>query len=244
MDKLRCGPTTQWCGRVRPGQPYDKALDCDICWLMTHKEAFRKAWGVQGPVTPLGSVPPVVRQSAPPKPCGGCGEGTHPLKVARQSAPTRPWSAPAQPIDASPLDGHFNGSIIEWQGKLLLCTRKGRIDSRLWITHLRDDLTPLGWPVKLAINHERCRGGQEDPRLFVQGGRLCVAFCGVESLAGKTTTWQMVAELDAAFQVRRVTCLNRTGPADHVIDGSFIVDGIRSLPGGCHRVRLVHPLPI
>jgi predicted nucleic acid-binding protein len=32
-------------------------------------------------------------------------------------------------------------------------------------------------------------------------------------------------------------------PADHVIDGSVIVDGIRYSRGGCHHARLVRPLP-
>lgn len=154
-----------------------------------------------------------VKQAAPAlpqkKPCGGCGKAAGPMRVARQE--TKPQAAPSRPWIPSPLDGHFNGSIIEWQGKLVLCTRKGRVNSRLWITHLKDDLTPASHPVELKIAHERCNGGQEDPRLFVQGGRLCVAFCGVETLMGKTTTWQMVAELDAAFQARRVTALQLIG---------------------------------
>jgi len=34
-----------------------------------------------------------------------------------------------------------------------------------------------------------------------------------------------------------------TRPADHVIDNSVMVGGIRNSLGGCHDVRLVHLLP-
>lgn len=54
---MRCGPATGWCGRVRAGEPFDPARDCDRCWLMTHSATHRANWGVAGPAVVVGRKP-------------------------------------------------------------------------------------------------------------------------------------------------------------------------------------------
>lgn len=70
----------------------------------------------------------------------------------------------------------FNGSLLKHQGQWLLAYRQG--DG----VHLAvlDDHWLVRSTRRLALVHERAALRQEDPRLFVWRGRLCVAFTGVE----------------------------------------------------------------
>lgn len=70
----------------------------------------------------------------------------------------------------------FNGSLIKYKGQHLLAYRQG--DG----VHLAvlDDHWTVRSTRRLALWHEKAALRQEDPRLFVWRGRLCVSFTGVE----------------------------------------------------------------
>lgn len=58
---MTCGPSTGWCGNVRPGEPYTRD-QCQRCWLMAHSAPHRANWKVEGPAVE------VRKATAPPKP--------------------------------------------------------------------------------------------------------------------------------------------------------------------------------
>ena len=121
-----------------------------------------------------------------------------------------------RPTDADPpirrhriagIPGHFNASLTEFDGKLLLASRKG---GRLYLSELD------GWraarTVKLDIP---LPGNHEDPRLVHWRGRLLVGFA-VATLRGRdTTVRQAVAEVspDGAVRDARVIDFAR-GPME------------------------------
>lgn len=97
--------------------------------------------------------------------------------------------------DLAPGQFRFNNSVLDWHGRLLMAYRVGRIGSRLHLAELYwDTLQPI-ITVPLAINHDLCRAGQEDPRLFIYNGNLHIGFIGVEVGRGQTRTHQMYAAL-------------------------------------------------
>lgn len=70
---MSCGPG-QWCGTVRPGEPYTRD-QCQRCWLMTHSAPHRANWKVEGPAVAV--VKPSPRPpKAEPIPCPSLGEPT------------------------------------------------------------------------------------------------------------------------------------------------------------------------
>lgn len=102
---------------------------------------------------------------------------------------------PANQIPKNPLEGHFNPSIMEFDGKLVLASRHGWTGARIYITYLDKDLRPTSVPAVLDLGHPLSQTGQEDPRLFMFAGKPHIAFIGFN----KTGTSQMVAELDENF---------------------------------------------
>jgi hypothetical protein len=81
------------CNRVRPGEPFDPALDCRACYLWATDSRYRNLWGDPG------TVPPCPHQGAPTGgvveclPCGGrtrlklFGCALHGVCTTHQQAP-------------------------------------------------------------------------------------------------------------------------------------------------------------
>lgn len=91
---MSCGPTTGWCRRVKPRQPYTPD-QCQRCWLMIHSAEHRKNWGVAGPPLPVyqpGEEPPRPQGAGG---CGGCGKGK-PMTVRDRSPAPRPQPSAAR----------------------------------------------------------------------------------------------------------------------------------------------------
>ncbi len=112
--------------------------------------------------------------------------------VAKGTAAAKPAPPPVplQVADALPplsrtvvnLPGHFNGSLREFGGKLLLATRQQQ--HTLHLSELDDAFQPR-WTIPLPIAHPAAGAGADDPRLYVLGGRLHVGFAAI-SAAGAT----------------------------------------------------------
>ena len=79
----------------------------------------------------------------------------------------------------SPDNTHYNASVIDHGGRLLLAYRVGRGGSHLHMAELdAADLQPVRTAHLWPLNHELCHAGREDPRLFVHRGQLHMSFCG------------------------------------------------------------------
>ncbi len=108
-------------------------------------------------------------------------------------------------IDLQPKgkpNGHFNCSIIEYEGRLLLASRRGWTGT-LFMSELDEAYNVLtSW--KLNTKLPCTLYGSEDPRLFVFNNRLHVAFTGYESKSPRLTTQlyaRFTANLDRIEQI-------------------------------------------
>ncbi len=112
--------------------------------------------------------------------------------------------APA-PVRVARIDlpEHFNCSLLEYEGRLLLASRRGWYGSRLYLSELDPDYQPR-WTRPLDLAHPRAAAGLEDPRLFVFRGRLHCAFTGVEERGGVRYAHQLLCRLDEAYRVEEV----------------------------------------
>ena len=88
-----------------------------------------------------------------------------------------------EPRDQASADGlipeHYQGSIIEYRGQLLLATRRDEPGgAEIHISELTTDLQVRAtWQVHCA--HPLAEFGQQDPRLFLYRGQLHVSFHGL-----------------------------------------------------------------
>jgi predicted GH43/DUF377 family glycosyl hydrolase len=121
------------------------------------------------------------------------------------------------------LPGHFNCSLIEFQGRLLLASRQGWQNARICLSELGPDYQPL-WTRPLTLAHAKAAGGAEDPRLFVHAGRLHCAFTGLEWVGQRLRTHQMVARLNDD-QVEDVWLAEFDGRADWEKNWQFFEHG-------------------
>jgi predicted GH43/DUF377 family glycosyl hydrolase len=101
------------------------------------------------------------------------------------------------------LPGHYNCSIREHEGVLLLASRRDCGGPRVYLSELGADYQPR-WTRPLVIEHPRAAGGVEDPRLFHFRGRLHCAFTGVEHDGSFLRTHQMLCRLDDDLRVEEV----------------------------------------
>ncbi len=93
------------------------------------------------------------------------------------------------------LPGHYNCSLIEYRGRLLLASRQGDVGASLHLSELGPDFQPQSTR-QLAAPPFFGFVGLEDPRLFLFRGLLHCAFTGLE--AGPVLrTHQAVCRLDA-----------------------------------------------
>lgn len=124
--------------------------------------------------------------------CGRCDDHTA-LRPAKPAAPS-----------------HFNASIAQFGGPLLLASRVGWANARVHLSRLDADLKPAGASVPIELNHTLCKDGQEDPRWFAFRGKPHLSFTGVER-STPVRTHQMVAELDDRLQPVNVWAPSYTG---------------------------------
>ena len=91
--------------------------------------------------------------------------------------------------------GHFNPGLCRLGDNWLVASRVGEQNPALFLTLMDREWNAITQK-PFRLDHHRCRHGQEDPRLFWFGGRLHLAFTGLEYRDGLVTTNQMLAELD------------------------------------------------
>lgn len=115
--------------------------------------------------------------------CHGCDE-----RPANAHPPTRRFRVAG-------LAGHFNGSLIEYDGRLLLASR---MVGRLYLSELDDRFRAVR-TAKLDID---LPGNHEDPRLFLWRGKLMVSFAVATAAGRRVQVRQAVAEVDPAGAVR------------------------------------------
>ena len=170
------------------GTPTGETVTCPTC--RGHVELKVLACALHGRCTPSRAAPGVAC-------CLTCTDRPN-LPIA-----AAPAFQPRQTIDLTEAmrrgAGPMNLSIADFGGDLWACWRLGWERSRLVIQRLGDDLRPRG-PTHLLIlgAHPEDAFAQEDPRLFVHGGRLCVAYTGHAPGPAGWYTSVCLAELDAA----------------------------------------------
>lgn len=101
-----------------------------------------------------------------------------------QVCPERSVIEPSQVIRLS-LGSHddkrlipFNPSICRYEGQWLLAYRVGWGGGSIRLAVLNEQFEVVK-STPLTLAHERCSYAQEDPRLFVLDGSLCMSFAGV-----------------------------------------------------------------
>lgn len=123
---------------------------------------------------------------------------TPPLVPPIRLAPVGPHGLYARP------DGYsFNAGLVRHHGRLLLAYRDGWAGSNVHVAELHDDYR-VHRSTRLLLAHPRATGGREDPRLFAHGGRLHVAFIGVERVGQEVRTSQLYARLGDDLSVEAV----------------------------------------
>lgn len=142
--------------------------------------------------------------------------------------------APARIIRVG-LSGHFNGSLVEYGGRLLLATRRGEAGARLFLSELGPDLQPRRTR-RLDVVTPFPAAGLEDPRLFVHRRRLHCAFTAVEADAAGLRTHVMVARLTDDFRADRVWLPDYPGRAAWEKNWQFF-----SREGALYSVYSVRP---
>lgn len=99
----------------------------------------------------------------------------------------------------------FNGSIIKYNGQLLLAYRQGWDAAQIKIVELGEDLRPSSPTRQIELKHPKCAGGREDPRLFLFRENLHLSFHGVQYGGDRhLQTSVLVADLSDGLGVRRI----------------------------------------
>lgn len=131
--------------------------------------------------------------------CGTCEDHTG-RKAKPSIAPLRTISIG---LPTGRDHGHYNCSLIRWQGKLLLASRKGWSNSTIHLSGLTEDYL-VEWTRKLDITVPTApMRGVEDPRLFVLRGELWLSFHGYP-LAHAPRTSIVLAKLTKDLSVGQV----------------------------------------
>lgn len=100
----------------------------------------------------------------------------------------------------------YNPSIIEYDGRTLLCFRRGRSGSDLYLCEMGKDGYTSG-ERRLSLRHHLCAAGREDPRLWRHADRLHVSFSGVQLFRGQTLVHQMIGRFNRdATDIEDVYC--------------------------------------
>ncbi len=153
----------------------------------------------------------------------------------------RPRPAVIRVPDGPPLaPRHFNGSMIRWQGRLLMAYRDGWQGSNVHVAELLDDGTYRAvFDKTLDLARPAANYGREDPRLFVFGGRLHVSFVGVQGENWQNNgivTNQLYARLTDDLQVERVLYPDYASRQSWEKNWSFF-----ECDGGLYAVYAVNP---
>jgi len=94
-----------------------------------------------------------------------------------------------------------NCSMIPWRGRLLLAYRTGWVGADIHIAEVMHDRSTRHLTT-LDLQHEKCVGGREDPRLFVHDDELYLSFIGVRVYqpGNRTVARQLFARLSDDLQ--------------------------------------------
>lgn len=202
---------------------------CGQCRLIAKDPRFAAAFAQSAAPKPAGRVPLKLAcfHLGPKVDPGCCCTDRHCLKgrgVVRlyDQCQTCPGHAPAVKPTPPPLvaplrlvpvgpdrlaarpDGYsFNAGLIRHRGRLLMAYRDGWAGSNVHVAELTEDYTVVR-STKINLSHPRAAGGREDPRLFTLGGRLHVAFIGVERAGQRIRTSQLYARLGDDLDVGEV----------------------------------------
>lgn len=75
---------------------------------------------------------------------------------------------------------NFNASLIRWRGRLFMAYRHGYHAAEMRFTEFDHDLVPKrDLPINVRILRRRNYAASEDPRLFLRGDQLWIAYNGV-----------------------------------------------------------------
>lgn len=181
------------------GSPTGDTVGCRSCGGLTPlpvRECSRHGLTVLGNLAPASDTVRACRwcSDRPPAPAPGGPPLVAPLRLV----PVGPDRLAARP------DGYsFNAGLIRHRGRLLMAYRDGWAGSNVHVAELTEDYTVVR-STKINLSHPRAAGGREDPRLFTLGGRLHVAFIGVERAGQRIRTSQLYARLGDDLDVGEV----------------------------------------
>jgi predicted GH43/DUF377 family glycosyl hydrolase len=135
------------------------------------------------------------------KSCQDCNDYTVPGSPALLNI--APLRVVRVALEAGADLGHWNCSMIDHGGRLIMATRKKWKGADLWLHELDGNYRPTH-SRKLDVRHHRCRSGREDPRLFTFRNRLHLAFSGLQAHAGELYVHLALAKLAGNYGVEEV----------------------------------------
>lgn len=141
--------------------------------------------------------------------CAGCGPACPGYEpgVGVEPPPVRLTPLRRTRIDDTRLANgtgelHLNASLAHYKGRWLLAYRSRWSGAQVNIAELDYGTWAVKWTRALpALKRDGARGGREDSRLFIHGGRLHVGYTGVDRVLGKTVTNQMFARLSDDLKI-------------------------------------------
>lgn len=102
------------------------------------------------------------------------------------------------------FEGQASGSVTAWDGGFVLAFREPAPRGEISLVRLGPDFRAAGPAVRLELAAPDASEGCEDPRLFVYGGQLHVAYVGVVGAGDAKRTNVLYARLAADFSVESI----------------------------------------
>lgn len=99
------------------------------------------------------------------------------------------------------LPGHFNASILEWDGRMLMISRKFK---SLYLSELTQDFKSVLSTKMLTTKHEKSQLGSEDARFYEHNGELRITFTGVYLREGVPSTTILNASFSDELEISNV----------------------------------------
>lgn len=150
-----------------------ETVDCPTCRGAVALKTFHCS--IHGKCTPSNRAPGVAC-------CSTCADWVAAGPAWDRLAPLR--------LDRPDLDPdvpgyRFNGSLARRGDGYVFVCRDGWAGSDVWAWRLDAGFRPTGRGRRLDLTHWAAGYGREDPQLFEYGGRLFVAFVGVQGAEGR-----------------------------------------------------------
>lgn len=123
----------------------------------------------------------------------------------------------------------FNSSLLPYKGQLILATRihtyQGWSPGRIFLNRVDGNFCRTGETVEINVNHPQAAMGIEDPRLFIHGGSLHVAFTGVQKSGGGIATSQLYGRLGDNLALEELFAPHYPARADWEKNWGFFSEG-------------------